>query len=505
MDESVRKLSQAIAQSPVSIVITDASGTIEFVNNKFTEVTGYSQAEALGQNPRVLKSGETPPEEYQRLWETIGSGEVWKGEFRNRKKNGELFWERATIAPIKGSDDTITHYVGIKEDITERKAFEEQIRQAQKMDSVGRLAGGVAHDFNNLLSVIMGNTELALEKVDQDRQIVSYLRGIQKAANRSVDLIKQLLAFARQQAVAPRVLDLNATVKGMLKMLRRLIGEDINLSWRPMEKVWPVKMDPSQIDQIVANLCINARDAIEGVGNVTIETENIALDEAYCAVHAGFSPGDYALLAVSDNGCGMDRETLYKIFEPFFTTKGVDKGTGLGLSTVYGIVKQNNGFINVYSEPGQGTTFKIFLPRHQSEGDRVQEEKKAPAIVGGHETILVVEDEPLILELADEILSRLGYRVLTANSPDEAIRVAREYGDTIHLLLTDVVMPGMNGPDLVNKLGDFCPEIRILYMSGYTEDTIARHGVLDEGVHFIQKPFSLQPLSEKIREVLDRR
>jgi PAS domain S-box-containing protein len=504
LDESIRKLSKAVDQSPVSIVITDTSGAIEFVNSKFTEITGYSRAEATGRNPRILKSGETPPDAYRRLWRNISSGKVWKGEFRNRKKDGTLFWEHATIAPIRDSDNTITHYVGIKEDITERKQLEEQFRQAQKMDSVGRLAGGVAHDFNNLLGVIMGNSELALEMAEPGHPMVAHIQEIKRAAVHSADLTRQLLAFARKQTISPRLLDLNTTVEKMLKMLKRLIGENIHLSWQPAAKILPVKIDPSQVDQILANLCVNARDAISNVGNITIETDRISLDEDYCSVHAGFRPGDYVLLTVCDNGCGMDREILDKIFEPFFTTKGSGKGTGLGLATIYGIVKQNSGFINVYSEPGQGTSFKIYLPRHEAEEGQLQTEQRTSSVMRGNETILLVEDEPAILEMAVAILSRLGYRVLPASSPTGAIRVAREHDEKIHLLVTDVVMPEMNGRDLAGEIKTIHPEVEWLFMSGYTQNVIVHNGVLDEGFNFIEKPFSVEGLSTKIREVLDK-
>jgi PAS domain S-box-containing protein len=504
MDESVRKLSETIAQSPVSIVITDTSGAIEFVNSKFTEVTGYSKAEALGQNPRILKTDETPSEVYHQLWETITNGKVWKGEFRNRKKNGDLFWEHATIAPIQDSDNVITHYVAIKEDITERKALEEQFRQAQKMESVGRLAGGVAHDFNNLLGVIMGNSELALELADPGHPIVAHLQTIQNAAKRSADLTRQLLAFARKQTIAPKLIDLNAGVEEMLSMLRRLIGENIHLSWLPAQNALPVKMDPSQIDQILANLCVNARDAIEGVGKISIVTDSIYVDEGYCAAHTGFRPGDFVLLTVSDTGCGMDRETLSNIFDPFFTTKELGKGTGLGLATIYGIVKQNNGFINAYSEPGKGTTFKIYLPRQNTVEEKIQVEHQADSVEQGNETILLVEDEPAILEMTKAILERLGYQVLPASSPDKAVRMAQEYDKEIHLLISDVVMPEMNGRDLAKKIKKICPDIGWLFMSGYTQNIIVHNGVLDDGFNFIEKPFSVKTLSTKIRDVLDK-
>jgi two-component system cell cycle sensor histidine kinase/response regulator CckA len=404
-----------------------------------------------------------------------------------------------------------TQMFGVFRDISERKQAEQereklqaQLNQAQKMESVGRLAGGVAHDFNNMLGVILGHAEMALNRMDPAQPLVADLQEIRKAAQRSADLTRQLLAFARKQTIAPKMLDLNETVESMLKMLRRLIGENIDLSWLPGNNLWPVKVDPSQIDQILANLCVNARDAIAGVGKVTIETKDSTFDETTCAAHAGFVPGEYVRLTVSDNGCGMDTETRAHIFEPFFTTKGVGEGTGLGLSTVYGIVKQNNGYIDVDSEPGQGTIFKIYLPRHA--GQVVEDRKAASAEIpkGSGETVLLVEDEPAILNIAKRMLELLGYSVLAAHRPAEAIRLAEAHVGEIHLLMTDVVMPEMNGRDLAKTLLSPYPRLTALFMSGYTADVIAHRGVLDEGVCFIQKPFSIKDLAAKIRQALDR-
>ncbi len=393
---------------------------------------------------------------------------------------------------------------------TERKQMEEekqklqsQLSQAQKMESVGRLAGGVAHDFNNMLGVILGHTEMALEKVPAEEPLHAALEEVWKAAQRSADLTRQLLAFARRQTVAPKVLDLNETVEGMLKLLRRLIGEDIDLLWKPGHEVWPVRMDPAQLDQILANLCVNARDAIEGVGTVTIETGRASFDEGDCIHHPGFLPGEYALLAVRDDGRGMDAETVSHIFEPFFTTKEMGKGTGLGLATVYGSVRQNNGFVSVYSEPGHGTTFKIFLPHHAAEAVTETEESKPQEVVRGSETILLVEDEPAILRMTKMVLERLGYTVLDASTPSEAIRLTRMHSGLIDLLMTDVIMPEMNGRELADRLLSLHPNMRRLFMSGYTDDIIAHHGVLDQGVHFIQKPFSTRDLAAHLRRALE--
>ncbi|MFN2355874.1 MAG: ATP-binding protein, partial [Desulfopila sp.] len=338
---------------------------------------------------------------------------------------------------------------------------------------------------------------------DPSAPLYANLHAVQQAAEHSADLTRQLLAFARKQAIAPKVINLNKTVEGMLKILHRLIGEGIDLLWKPGGNLAPVKMDSSQINQILANLCINARDAITGMGKITIETDVVSLDEAYCAEHAGFVPGKYVLLAVSDNGCGMDQEIISHLFEPFFTTKEQGKGTGLGLASVYGAVKQNNGFINAYSEPGQGTTFRIYLPQYQVSTSRHADKATSKPIAGESETILLVEDEPAILHMATMMLERLGYVVIAAKTPGEATRLAHEHRGTIDLLMTDVVMPEMNGRDLAKNLIATYPGIKRLFMSGYTADVIAHHGVLDEGVHFIQKPFSSKDLGAKLREILE--
>ncbi len=424
--------------------------------------------------------------------------------------DNRIRWVHEISSVIKNETGEIVKVTGTVQDITQRKKSEaereelqSQLLQSHKMESVGRLAGGVAHDFNNMLGVILGHVEFAFEKTGGNQDLYADLVEIKKAAQRSADLTKQLLTFARKQIIEPKVLDLNHTVENALSMLRRLIGEDIDLSWRPAGQLWPVKIDPSQVDQILANLCVNARDAISGVGKLTIETQIKTLDSTFCEDHAECIPGDYVMLAVTDNGCGMDRETRNNLFEPFFTTKDVGEGTGLGLAIIYGIVKQNNGFISVYSEPAQGTTFKIYLPRfHAAEEppEKTQPEKPVPI---GDETILLVEDEPAILRMTRMMLERKGYSVLAAGTPTEAVNTARAHAGSIHLLMTDVVMPEMNGADLAEKISAVYPEIKTLFMSGYTANVIAHQGVLDDGVAFIQKPFSINELAEKIREVLD--
>jgi signal transduction histidine kinase len=404
---------------------------------------------------------------------------------------------------IRDNDGKALRMIGTTEDITDKKRLEGQLLQAQRIESVGRLAGGVAHDFNNMLGVILGHAELGLLHLDPAHPACASLAEIRKAAERSAALTRQLLAFARKQEVQPTVLDLNEAVTALLKMLQRLIGEDILLAWQLGPELWQVKMDQSQIDQILVNLCVNARDAIKDTGRITIETKNIIIDADYCAAHLEAAPGEYVRLTVSDDGAGMDKQTLTHIFEPFYTTKELGKGTGLGLATVYGAVKQNNGFISIYSEPGQGSTFSIYLPRHAGGSGQVQAEYAEVPAPRGQETILLVEDEAAILEIATRILEKQGYTVLAASTPGEAIRLAREHAGEIHMFMTDVIMPEMNGLDLSKNLLAIYPHMKGLFMSGYTADIIASHGVLEEGVHFIQKPFSLPNLAVKVREVLD--
>jgi two-component system, cell cycle sensor histidine kinase and response regulator CckA len=499
--ESEERL-QAIFQSNANpMVVYDAKGHPQYLNPAFTELFGWTLEQLKGRRIPFV------PDDQNALT-TAKIAEVYSGtavKFSSKRltRTGRTIDVIVSAGMISGPHGKGTGMVVNLTDISEQRRLERQLGQAQKMESVGRLAGGVAHDFNNMLSVIIGNTELAVDCLAPNDPLHDTLQEIFDAATRSADITRQLLAFARKQTIAPKVLDLNTTVEGMLKMLRPLIGEDIDLTWMPATGLWPVKMDPSQIDQILANLCINARDAIAGVGKITIETDAKRFDETQSTAHAGLVPGEYVLLAVSDDGCGMDRQTLSHLFEPFFTTKAVDKGTGLGLAMIYGIVKQNNGFINVYSEPGQGTTFKIYLPRHQTAPLQVRERAPSGADARGNETILLVEDEKAILRMTTMMLQRLGYTVLEANTPGKAIALAREHAGEIHLLMTDVVMPEMNGRDLSRSLLSLYPNLKRLFMSGYTANVIAHHGVLDEGVQFISKPFTKLDLSIKVREVLD--
>ena len=496
-----KRLMAAIEQTGEAIVITDAQGNIQFINPAFERMTGYGGAEAVGKNPRLLKSGKQDDQFYRSLWATISGGATWTGRMVNKRKDGTLYTEEATISPVRDGLGQIVNYVAVNRDITDDLQMAAQFHQARKMETIGLLAGGVAHDYNNMLTVILGNAELALINTDLTSSLHTNLERIIEAARHSTDITRKLLAFARKQTIIPVALDLNLTVKSMLKMLRHLIGEDINLTWLPGADAAPIKMDPVQIDQILANLCINARDAITDVGKITIETGNAVFDEIYCADHVGYVAGEYTMLAVSDNGCGMKPEMLAQIFEPFFTSKGLGQGTGLGLSTVYGIVKQNQGFINVYSEPGSGTTFRIYLPRCDGPVVHIQSEKTAEIPLGHGETVLLVEDEPALLELGKRMLERLGYLVLAAATPAEGIGLAAVHASELHLLITDVVMPEMNGPDLAKHLQALHSGLKVLFMSGFTADIIASRGVLDEGTNFIQKPFSMKELAIKVQEV----
>ena len=496
---------------PDIVMRFDRAGRHLFVSDKVRETVGLEAGKLIGKTHAELGF----PETQCRFWEesirrVFDSGMPFETEFTIEGQAGSMIFNWRLV-PEYDDLGKVSSVLSISRNITgrrqaeaEREKLQAQLTQAQKMESVGRLAGGVTHDFNNMLGVILGHTEMALEKVAPGEPLHANLAEIRSAAERSADLTRQLLAFARKQTVAPKVLDLNHTVESMLKLLRRLIGEDIDLAWRPGRGLWLVRLDPAQIDQILANLCVNARDAIAGVGKVTIETANAVFDEDGCARSSGLIPGEYVLLAVSDDGCGMDSGTLAHIFEPFFTTKQIGQGTGLGLASVYGAVKQNNGFVNVYSEPGQGTTFKIYLPRYAAQAAAETQEPRLQAAAHGSETVLLVEDEPAILKMTTMTLARLGYNVLAVTTPGEAIGLAREYSGRIDLLLTDVIMPEMNGRVLAKSLKATCPEMRCLFMSGYTADVVAHCGVLDEGVHFIQKPFSGKDLGAKIREALCR-
>jgi PAS domain S-box-containing protein len=490
------------------MVIISADGLITDVNGATEEITGVSRERLVGSD---FSGYFTEPEKAYAVYKKVFSqGIVRDYPLTICHRSGRTIDVLYNAIAYRNDAGEVQGVFAAARDITEIKRaeaehenLEAQFRQAQKMEAVGRLAGGVAHDFNNMLQVIISYAELSLEKLTPSDVLYAPVQQILKAGRRSADLTGQLLAFARKQTIAPKVLDLNESIGGMLKMLKRLIGEDIDLAMMPGYDVGKVMMDPSQLDQILANLAVNARDAISSVGKVTIETDNVEFDDSYCLAHAGFLPGQYVLLAVSDDGCGMDKETQSRLFEPFFTTKPQGQGTGLGLSTVYGIVKQNNGFIAVYSEPGKGTAFKIYLPRLQSDRAVVDETPTHAVALNGTETVLLVDDEEALLGLGKLILEEQGYTALAAGSPSQAMQLAEQYAGVIHLLLTDVVMPEMSGRELFQRLSIQRPSLKCLFMSGYTANTITQRGVLNEGIHFLQKPFSVEQLAVKLRETLD--
>ncbi len=506
--ESEARYRELFISNPHPMWIYDLE-TLAFldVNNAAISHYGYSHEEFLSMTIKDIR----PVEDVSRLLDKVNhvsDGLDKAGIWRHVRKDGSVI-EVEITSHVLMFDQRRTKLV-LVHDITDRRRIEgereklqAQLLQAQKMESVGRLAGGVAHDFNNMLGVILGRAEMMFMEIKPGDSPCTDLQEIYKAAQRSADLTRQLLAFARKQAIAPLVLDLNETVEGMLKMLRRLIGEDIELVWKPDTHLWPVRVDPAQVDQVLANLCVNARDAIFGTGRVTIETDNVVFDKVYCASHMDIKPGQYVMLAVSDDGCGMDKETLENLFEPFFTTKEVGEGTGLGLAMIYGIVKQNNGFINVSSEPGLGTTFKLYLPRTSEAGEEIGEPIVKP-IEKGSETVLLVEDEASILRLGTAVLEKFGYKVLAAGTPSQAISMAEQCDGTIQILVTDVVMPEMNGKELKKRIEKLRPQIKVLFMSGYTDDVIVHRGILEGDVNFLQKPFSVNSLVDKVRKVLDQ-
>ncbi len=506
--EELNKLSIAIEQSPVAIMMTDIDGTIEYVNPRYREQTGYAMDEIIGRNPRIFKSGVTTDEEYGDLWETILNGRIWRGEFLNVRANGEQYWEQAAIGPVKNEDGIITHFIAFKEDITEQKSLREQLLQAQKLEGIGKLAGGIAHDFNNFLSVINGHTELALLNMDMDESVHADLVQISKAAQNAAVLTRQLLMFSRRQVIEPKVIDLNALITNMNMMIRRLIGEDITITLDLEKDIYPIKADPGQLEQIFLNLIINAKDALNrktspaGVKKITVETSGFYLDADYVSRHMGSNIGHHVLIAVSDNGIGMDAGTRKRVFEPFFTTKEHGRGTGLGLSMVYGIVKQNNGIISVYSEPGLGTTLKILWPCEiDAELSELSEVDEAE-IRGGDETVLVVEDDEDVCEMVCRSLKRYGYDILKASGGRQAIEIARS-GKKIDLLLTDVVMPVMGGTELAGELKNIVPGLKVIFCSGYTNNHILNREIVEERIHFIQKPYAPGTLARKVRAVLD--
>lgn len=509
--ERIQALFSSI-KDPILIhpIIDDEFGPFVEVNDAACEKYGYSKDEFSRLTVRdITENDHAFKHSMKDLKQHLSNSGNIVFEADHKTKRGNIFPVEihANVVELSGKKQIIA----VARDISERKtALEEheklegQLNQAQKMESVGRLAGGVAHDFNNMLSVILGHAEMALDETSEGTSFHNDLLQIQKAAQHSAELTKQLLAFARKQSVTPKIVDVNQTIEYLLVMLKRLLGEDITLSWLPGQDLWPIKIDPSQMDQVLANLCVNARDAIKGPGKIVIETSIISLDDSYCANHAGFITGDYVMLSISDNGAGMEKETVPFIFEPFFTTKKVGEGTGLGLATVYGILKQNNGFIYAYSELGVGTTFKLYFPRELEGTEMLSQVVTDQHLDDGQETILLVEDESAILQMATKMLEQKGYHVLSTLSPLEALQIIEDYEGDIDLLLTDVIMPDMTGRELQQKISERYPEMKCIFMSGYTANIIAEQGVLDSDVNFIQKPFSRADFLLSVQKVLNK-
>ncbi len=495
-------LSSLIRAIPDLVWLKDKDGVYLACNTRFEDFFGAKEGEIVGKTDYDFVSRELA--DFFRMHDRnamMSSIACRNEEEISFASDGHRELLETTKTPMYSNGELIG-ILGIGHNITERKMLQEQLAQSQRLESVGRLAGGVAHDFNNMLSIILGNSEIILHGIPGDFKFRDRLVEIRDAADRSGVLTRQLLAFARKQNISPRKMNLNDTIDGILKMLRRLIGEDIELIWKPGRKLWSINMDPGQIDQIMANMCVNARDSMNDVGTITIETRNITIDEDYCAEHSYVKPQDYVMMAISDTGCGMTRETLEHIFEPFYTTKDSGKGTGLGLATVYGIMKQNQGFVNVYSEPGKGSVFKLYFPKsaaHEGTEAPTEEEQYTPS---GNETIVLVEDESVILRITKIKLEQLGYTVHAFSNPVEAVSACGEIS-RIDLLITDVIMPEMNGRDLAIKITSLHPEVKTLFMSGYTADVIAHRGILDRGLNFIGKPFTLKDFSVKIRDILE--
>jgi PAS domain S-box-containing protein len=523
LSENEERLRQAVGTSKIGIFDHDHLADVMYFSPEQREILGWD--EPVSWRDVHARPGSRTfmdlihPDDRARLVAEVdrahkSSNGIFDVEYRIVRHDGSLRWittRSQTFFEGEGDTRRPIRTVGASRDITDEKAAEEerarlqqQLIQATKMESIGRLAGGVAHDFNNMLNVIMGHVEFALDKVDASHPVAADLIEVQRAAQRSADLTRQLLAFARRQPIAPRIVDLNDHVDRMLSMLRRLIGENVTLTWQPGGNLSHVEIDPAQIDQILANLTANARDAIAGVGRVTIRTDNVSFNAAYCREHPELRAGAWVMLELADSGRGMDQETLDHIFEPFYTTKAEGQGIGLGLATVYGIVEQNRGFISASSRPGGGTTVQIFLPQATSQTETASA-PPAKKRVGGRETLLLVEDEPMLLRVTQAILQRLGYTVLAASTPSQAIRFVEERGDAIRLVVSDVVMPDMNGPDLVTRLIGLAPHLKCLFVSGYFTSAILPDAVVKSGAQFLQKPFAADDLAAKVRGLLGRR
>jgi len=503
LDEEHRQLSAAIEQTVDSVIITDIAGEIVYVNPGFERVSGYNRKEVVGEHVRILNSGEHDDAFFKELWQTILAGDIWHGHVVNKRKDGILYADEVTITPIRNGAGEIVNFVSVQRDVTRELELEEQLRRSQRMEAVGQLTAGIAHDFNNLLTAINGFAELLQRQLPTNSVQAEMADKILQSGEHAAGLINQLLAFSRKQVISPKVLNINHIIVNVDKILQRMIGEEIELSINLSSGLWLTSVDPTQIEQVIINLGVNARDAMAGNGKLIIETSNKALDDVYVADHLGVEPGEYVLLAVSDTGHGMSKEIQAHIFEPFFTTKEVHEGTGLGLASVFGIVKQNGGNIWVYSEEGVGTTFKAYLPRAKDDPFSSSPSAQTVELPRGTETILLVEDETMVRDFAAKALVEQGYTVLQAGNGREALQMSQQYQGDIHLLLTDVVMPEMGGKLLSEQIRLSCPNIKILFTSGYTDSAVIRQGILADNIAFIQKPFSTADLAVSVRDALD--
>lgn len=501
MQESSARLSSAVEQAAEAIMITKADGTIVYVNPAFEKTTGYLASEAVGRTPALLKSGSVDRSVYRDLWNTVLGGRVWRGEITNRARDGSVFTWEETITPVRNAAGAITEFIAIGQDTTARRDLEARLRQSQKMEAVGRLAGGVAHDFNNLLTVIIGYSEQMLAALDEASPLGRKARAVKRAAERAASLTQQLLAFSRRQMLAPRVFDLNASVRNVEGLLRRLIGEDIRLEILLDPDAGCVRADPHQVEQVIMNLAVNGRDAMPRGGTLTIRTAATEVDEAAAREHVGLRLGSYATLAVTDTGCGIDDAVRAHLFEPFFTTKEHGKGTGLGLSTIFGIVKQSGGYIAVDTAVGRGSTFTVYLPRVER-AEAVSPEPGPPPPRCGSGTILIVEDEVEVRTLVGETLEAAGFRVLQAAGGEEALRVLDTFEGPLDLVITDVVMPGVSGWDVARSVKQRRPATRLLFVSGYTEHPEIERALGQSEIALLNKPFTRDRLLETIGEVL---
>jgi PAS domain S-box-containing protein len=504
-EESHARLAMAVEQAAETIVVTDTSGTILYANPAFEKTSGYTRAAALGQNPRLLKSGKHDDEFYRRMWQVLGRGETWHGRFINKRKDGTLYEEDATISPVRNAAGTVVNYVAVKRDVTHEMQVESQLRQSQKMEAIGKLAGGVAHDFNNILAVIQMQAGLLKTDGDPTPEQLEFAIDIAKAAQRGSALTRQLLTFSRRQTLQLRDLDLNESINEMTKMLRRTLGENIEIQFKFAMQPLFIHADAGMMDQVLMNLAVNARDAMLKGGRLVIETAAVDFDESIIAKPAQARPGAFVCLSVSDTGSGIAPEILPRIFDPFFTTKEVGKGTGLGLATVFGIVQQHHGWINVYSEVGKGTTFRIYIPRLAKMTGQKPEQIALTAMRGGDETILLVEDDAFLRASVRKALSQLGYRILEAVNGVEALEIWKQHRDEIQLLLTDLVMPGgINGKELGEQLLKENAKLKVVYASGYSAEVIGQDFPVEEGVNFLTKPFEADKLAQTVRNRLDR-